>query len=135
MPSSSLLIQISQSSLAKVPLRYDRAQELHPSFPPDTKAFLYYFTSPEKPRIAGELRLRVASSDDPASFKSGSVPLAEKYDTESVPFDGFLVASLVAVANLKEPHTSSSATVNLKDLIVSAAAAKPEDDTWELEGT
>ena len=28
--------------------------------------------SPEKPRIAGELRLRVAASDDPASFESGS---------------------------------------------------------------
>ena len=41
-------------------------------YPPNTKAFLYYFTPPEKPRIAGELRLRVASSDDPASFESGS---------------------------------------------------------------
>ena len=28
--------------------------------------------SPEKPRIAGELRLRVASSDDPACFENGS---------------------------------------------------------------
>jgi hypothetical protein len=28
--------------------------------------------SPEKPRIAGELRLRVTSSDDPASLESGS---------------------------------------------------------------
>ena len=43
-----------------------------PTFPPGTKAFLYYFMSPGKPRIAGELRLRVASSNDPASFKSGS---------------------------------------------------------------
>ena len=43
----------------------------HP-FPSDTNAFLYYFIPPEKPRIAGELRLRVTSSDDPASFKSGS---------------------------------------------------------------
>ena len=41
-----------------------------PSYPPDTKVFLYYFTG--KPRIAGELRLRVASSDDSASFESGS---------------------------------------------------------------
>ena len=39
---------------------------------PDTKAFLYYFTSPENPRIAEELRLRVLSSDDPASFESES---------------------------------------------------------------
>ena len=43
-----------------------------PSFPPDTKSFLYYFTPPEKPRIAGELRIRIVSSDDPASFESGS---------------------------------------------------------------
>jgi hypothetical protein len=28
--------------------------------------------SPEKPRIAGELRFRVTSNDDPASFESGS---------------------------------------------------------------
>ena len=42
------------------------------SFPPDTKAFLYYFTSQRRPRIAGELRLRVVPSDDPASFESGS---------------------------------------------------------------
>ena len=39
-------------------------------YPPDTKAFLYYFTA--KPRIAGELRLQVTSSDDPASCESGS---------------------------------------------------------------
>ena len=41
-------------------------------YPPDTKAFLYYVTPPDKPRIAGELRFRVASSDNPASFESGS---------------------------------------------------------------
>ena len=46
--------------------------QMRPSYPPDTGAFLYYFTSPEKPRIAGEIRLRVTSSDDPASFESGS---------------------------------------------------------------
>jgi hypothetical protein len=43
-----------------------------PPYPPDTKAFLHYSMSPERPRIAGELRLRVTSSDDPASFESGS---------------------------------------------------------------
>jgi hypothetical protein len=42
------------------------------TFPPDTKCFLYYFSSPEKPRIAAELRLRVTTRDDPASFESGS---------------------------------------------------------------
>ena len=41
-------------------------------FPSGTKAFLYYSMSPEKPRIAGELRLRVTSSDGPASFESES---------------------------------------------------------------
>ena len=41
------------------------------SLPPDTKAFLYYSTSPKRPRIAGELRLRVVPSGDPASFESG----------------------------------------------------------------
>ena len=41
-------------------------------YPPDTKAFLYYFKSPEKPRIAGELRLRVTSGNDAAFFESGS---------------------------------------------------------------
>ena len=46
-------------------------------YPPDTKAFPYYFTSPENPSIAGELRFRVASSDDLASFKSGSDPWKE----------------------------------------------------------
>ena len=42
-----------------------------PRYPPDTTAFLYYCMSPEKPRISGELRLRVVSSDDHASFESG----------------------------------------------------------------
>ena len=42
------------------------------AYPPETKAFLYYFSPPGKPRIAGELRLRIASSDDPSSFESGS---------------------------------------------------------------
>ena len=41
-------------------------------YPADTIAFLYYSTSPEKPRISGELRLRVTSSDDAASFEGGS---------------------------------------------------------------
>jgi hypothetical protein len=41
-------------------------------FPPDTKVFLYYSSLPEGHRIAGELRLRVTSQDDPASFDSGS---------------------------------------------------------------
>ena len=47
-------------------------------YPTDTKAFLYYSTSREKPRIAGELRLRVISSDDAASFEWVK-PLAIKW--------------------------------------------------------
>jgi hypothetical protein len=42
------------------------------SFPPDAKAFLYYFISPERPPISGELRFRLASSDDPESFERGT---------------------------------------------------------------
>ena len=49
-----------------------QSDKINLSYPPDTNAFLYYYTSPERPRIAGELRLRVASSSDPASFESGS---------------------------------------------------------------
>jgi hypothetical protein len=41
-------------------------------YPPDIKSFLYYFTRPEKPRIAAELCLRVTSSGVPTSFESGS---------------------------------------------------------------
>jgi hypothetical protein len=51
---------------------YDRTNSDSISYPPDTKAFLYYSVSPERPRIAGELRLRVSSSGDPSSFESGS---------------------------------------------------------------
>jgi hypothetical protein len=73
-PHISLL---RQSSLVEAPsLLYEftdrsgRWNEI--PFPPDTKAFLYYSMSPEKPRIGGGLRLRVTTSDDPESFESGS---------------------------------------------------------------
>ena len=49
---------------------YYKLPRVHP-YPPDTMAFLYYSTSPKRPPIAGELRLRVTSSDDHASFESG----------------------------------------------------------------
>ena len=63
----------NQSSPVKaLPHLYYDWTEINSSFPPDTKTFLYYSTSSTRPRIAGELRLRVASSDDPASFESGS---------------------------------------------------------------
>ena len=63
------IILHNQSRRVRAPnLRYDHITP----YPPDTKAFLYYFTSPEKTRLSGELRFRVASSDDPASFETGS---------------------------------------------------------------
>ena len=42
------------------------------SYPPDTNASLYYTAPSERPRISGEVRLRITSSDDPASFASGA---------------------------------------------------------------
>ena len=53
-------------------LRHHKLTQIRPPYPPGTKAFLYYSTSPEKPRIGGELRLRVSSGDDFRSFESGS---------------------------------------------------------------
>jgi hypothetical protein len=50
----------------------ESGSRIYPLYPTDTKAFLYYFTSPNKPHIAGELRLRVAPSNDFSSFESGS---------------------------------------------------------------
>jgi hypothetical protein len=73
-PRISLLKQSRLATFYR--LHYDRtcktSTELRPLYPPDTKAFLYYSVSPERPRIAGELRLRVTSSNDPASFENGS---------------------------------------------------------------
>jgi hypothetical protein len=69
----------NHSSPVAVPrLRYDTIYEsdteIYLPYPPlaDNKFYLYYFTPPEKPRIAAELRLRVTSRDQPASFESGS---------------------------------------------------------------
>ena len=57
-------------------ISYDRSHrtetQTHWPYPPDTNGFLYYTTPPDRPRIAGELRFRVTSSDDPASFANGS---------------------------------------------------------------
>jgi hypothetical protein len=50
----------------------DSGTQIYFPYPPDKEFYLYYFTPPEKPRIAAELRLRVTSIDQPASFKSGS---------------------------------------------------------------
>ena len=58
--------------LSSPDLSYDKAGQSNVFYPPDTNAFLYYTVPSERPRIGGELRLRVTSSDDPASFASGS---------------------------------------------------------------
>ena len=52
-------------------LLYDTSREGLTSYPPDIKAFLYYSSLPGRPRLAGELRLRATSRDDPTSFESG----------------------------------------------------------------
>jgi hypothetical protein len=65
----------NQSNPVKVPELFYNVQRklrIRSSYPSDTSAFLYYFTTLENPRIAGQLRLRVATSDDHASFESGS---------------------------------------------------------------
>jgi hypothetical protein len=63
--------QSSPVASSQLTYDYDNMEGRRYCYPPDTKGFLYYFTSLEYPRIAGELRFRVASSD-PASFQSGS---------------------------------------------------------------
>ena len=66
-------VSLGSRLFASGPLLYDQEhKEKSLSYPSHTKAFLYYSIPPEKPRIAGELRLRVTSSDDVASFECGS---------------------------------------------------------------
>jgi hypothetical protein len=65
-------LTLHKVTLRTAPLVYDPTDRMNLLYPPDTKAFLYYTTPPGRPRIAGELRLRVVSNDNPASFASGS---------------------------------------------------------------
>jgi hypothetical protein len=60
---------VEQSNRVNHRLRYDWTTK---TASPDIKAFLYYTIPPGRPRIGGELRFRVTSSDDPVSFASGS---------------------------------------------------------------
>jgi hypothetical protein len=66
----------SRSPVITSPIHYDRGPinktNAKLPYPTDTRAFLYYSLLPGRPRISGELRLRVTSSKDPASFESGS---------------------------------------------------------------
>jgi hypothetical protein len=73
-------------------------------FPQDTKVFLYYFTPPEKPRIAGELRFRVTFSDDPASFDSGSDLLILNGQTWSRPLYALPKSYSYLYEKLREDH-------------------------------
>jgi hypothetical protein len=57
---------------------------------------------PEKPRIAGELRLRVTSSDDAASFESGSDLLRGDGQLWSRPIYALLNHYLALYEKLKE---------------------------------
>ena len=67
------MVSLKQSShVITSGLIYASTDSRNDPFPPDTKAFLYYSMSPEKPRIAGELRLRVTSSNDATFFENGS---------------------------------------------------------------
>ncbi|KAG5638639.1 hypothetical protein H0H81_011358 [Sphagnurus paluster] len=47
-------------------------------FPPRTHGFLYYHQDPSLPATAGEVRLRLTASNDPALFQSGT-DLANRY--------------------------------------------------------
>ena len=67
---------LGRYSLLKDMHIYYEMKRSRQSFPPDTKGFLYYSMSPERPCIAGELRFRVTSSDNPASFEKWIGPLA-----------------------------------------------------------
>ena len=73
-------------------------------YPPDTKAFLYYYTSPERPRIAGELRFRVTSSDHHTSFRNGSDLLKPTGQPWSRPL--YIVSNCYSslYRNLREDH-------------------------------
>jgi hypothetical protein len=68
----NIVLHNQSSPVRSSKLFYDIDNKSYLSYPPDIKYFLYYFSSPEKPRIAAELRLRVTTRDDPASFESGS---------------------------------------------------------------
>jgi hypothetical protein len=72
-----LISLLKQSKPVKAPgIKYDGIYKeemwTYLPYPPGAKAFLYYSMPPERPRMAGELRLRLASDDNFASFESGS---------------------------------------------------------------
>ena len=80
---------------------YNRRAISHP-YPPGTNAFLYYSVAPEKPRIAGELRLRVVSSNDQASFESGSDLLLTNGRVWSRPLHGLSKYCISLYEKLRE---------------------------------
>ena len=40
-------------------------------FPPGSHGFLYYYTDPNLPAVAGEVRFRLTANNEPSSFNSG----------------------------------------------------------------
>jgi hypothetical protein len=107
MPSVTLHNHLSPVPAAR--LYYDQSRLnnelgnlIFQSFPPDTKAFLYFFTSPIKSRLAGELRLRVAPSDNFASFESGSDLLLSNGQPWSHPLSGLPKHYIPLYKKLKE---------------------------------
>jgi hypothetical protein len=69
---TNVMLQNQSNVVKSQRLHYAKEIEICLPYPPDTKSFLYYYTPPEKPRIAAELRLRATSGGDPTSFESGS---------------------------------------------------------------
>ncbi|CAA7262207.1 unnamed protein product [Cyclocybe aegerita] len=54
-----------------VQLTYELSAQGRIPWPNNSRGFLYYFSPPDRPRIAGELRFRLTESDDPSTFGSG----------------------------------------------------------------
>ena len=114
-------------------LYYNLTTLLRSLHPPDTASILYYCTSPEKPRIAGELRLRVASSDH-ATFECGSdllklngqpwscsLYIVSKYYTplyEKLREDGFISDDLDAILSTLPKVQKSHPIYTLNDTFI-----------------
>ncbi|RDB30810.1 hypothetical protein Hypma_005772 [Hypsizygus marmoreus] len=53
-------------------LTYAHHENKYQPFPPGTRGFLYYYSDPKLPSIAGELRFRITPSSDPGTFYHGN---------------------------------------------------------------
>lgn len=61
----------SNPGLSQLTYHTQRKEPYHTPFPAGTHGFLYYFLPPFAPPLAGEVRFRITSSQDPSSFSSG----------------------------------------------------------------